>query len=145
MDAGRIYREATVTGASPLALVVRLYEQIIQDLRQAIKAFEQNDIQLRTGKINHAILVIGYLESQLNFAEGGKPAETLHNFYAVLRGALIAAQVRQSKELLAQQITDVLAIREAWIAVERAESGNIGAVGKPPAAPANTAPLEWNG
>ena len=77
MNAGRMYREGTVQGASPAALVARLYEQVIHDLRQALKALEQNDVELRTSKINHAILVIGYLESQLNFDAGGKVAGIL--------------------------------------------------------------------
>ncbi len=121
MDAGLSYRAGNVAGASPVALVARLYEQMIHDLRQAMNALEQNDIELRTGKINHAVLVIGYLESQLNFDAGGKVAENLKNFYHSLRENLLQAQLQQSTALLARQITDLLAVREAWIEVERAE------------------------
>jgi flagellar secretion chaperone FliS len=147
MDASRLYREATITGASPIALVVRLYEQIVQDLRQAINAFQKGDVELRTAKINHAVLVVGYLQSQLDFAKGGAVAQTLRDFYDVLRGNLFEAQIRQSKKLLEQQITDVLAVREAWITVQAAESSSP-AESQPPTGSAiatSVARAEWNG
>jgi len=122
MNAGLLYREGTVGGANPISLVARLYEQTIEDLRRAIRALERNDVEQRTNKINHAILVIGYLESQLDFTAGGEVAENLKNFYDSVRANLVRAQFQQSRALLAQQITDLLAVREAWIEVERTEN-----------------------
>jgi flagellar secretion chaperone FliS len=148
MNAQRYYREATVAGASPIALVVRLYEKIIEDLREAIKALEQNKIELRTAKINHAILIIGCLDSKLNFAEGGKVAEQLRTFYSALRANLLQAQLKQSKEVLARVITDLLAVREAWLVVERSESAPAGVElhsGAPPIPQPGAPRLEWNG
>jgi len=124
MNAGLLYREGTVAGASPVALVTRLYEQMIQDLRQAVTALEHNDIELRTKKINHAILIIGYLQSTLNFAASATFAETLKSFYDALRARLVRAQFAQSKSILQQQITDLLTVREAWVEVEHAEKRN---------------------
>jgi len=125
MEADRLYRVGSVQGASPAALVARLYEQIIEDLRQAVKALQQNQIESRTNKINHAILVLGHLHSQLDFAAGGKVAEDLGNFYGTLRANLIQAQVEQSEVILRSQITDLLTVREAWVEVERAEGSRL--------------------
>jgi flagellar protein FliS len=110
-----------VRGASPVELVVRLYEQIVEDLRQAAIAIEQNDIERRTKRINHAILVVGHLQSSLEFVNGGKVALDLSHFYDVLRQNLVQTQFYPSKRGLTQQITDLLAVREAWVEVERAE------------------------
>jgi flagellar protein FliS len=115
------YRENDVRGATAVRLVVLLYEQLVQDLSQALHAIEQNDIELRTKRINHAILVIGHLQSPLDFANGGKVAQDLDNFYNVLRQNLIQVQFHPSQAGLSQQITDLLAVREAWTEVERAE------------------------
>jgi flagellar secretion chaperone FliS len=125
MSVQQSYREATVQGASPIELVVRLYEQIIEDLRQAAKAFEQNDIPGRTDRIKHAMVVLGHLQSPLDFGNGGKVAQDLDHFYNVLRQNLLQVQFHPSKRGLNQQITDLLAVREAWIKVERAESSSI--------------------
>jgi flagellar secretion chaperone FliS len=124
-NARTAYRENNVRGATPVQLVVLLYEQMIQDLTQAGQAIEQNDIKLRTERINHAILVIGHLQSPLDFDQGGKVAKDLEHFYNVLRQNLVQVQFFPSKAGIQQLITDVLAVREAWIEVERAESPSV--------------------
>jgi len=116
-----VYRENDVRGATAVRLVVLLYEQLVQDLRQALQAIEQNDIEVRTKRINHAILVIGHLQSPLDFANGGKVAQDLDHFYNALRQNLVQVQFHPSQAELSQQITDLLAVREAWTDVERAE------------------------
>ena len=105
-----------------MQLVLRLYEQIIEDLRQALKAIEQNQIDLRTNKINHAILVIGHLQSRLNFEAGGQVSQNLDRFYNVLRSSLMEAQFKASSELISARINDLLGLRAAWVEVERGES-----------------------
>ena len=62
MDPRIAYRQADARGATSLRLVVLLYEQIIQDLRQASLAIDQNNIELRTKRINHALDVICLLQ-----------------------------------------------------------------------------------
>ena len=121
----KAYREADVRGASAVRLVVLLYEQIVRDLTQAAQAVGQNDIELRTRCINHAILVVGYLQSPLDFGKGGKVAKDLDQFYNVLRQSLMQVQFFPSKTGMGQLITDALAVREAWSEVERAESALI--------------------
>ncbi|MGB6386293.1 MAG: flagellar export chaperone FliS [Terriglobales bacterium] len=125
MNIQQSYREATVQGASPVQLVIRLYEQMIEDLRQAAIAVEQKDIQRRTRHINHAILVIGHLQSPLDFDNGGKVARDLDHFYNVLRQNLLQVQFYPSKRGLTQLITDLLAVRSAWIEVERVERSSV--------------------
>jgi flagellar protein FliS len=115
------YREATVRGASPVELVIRLYEQAIEDLRQAAIALEQNDIERRSNRIKHALLILGHLQNSLDFTHGDKVAQNLNDFYNSLRKNLLWVQLHPSKRGIQQQITDLLAVREAWIEVERKE------------------------
>ncbi len=122
MNIQQSYREGTVRGASPVELVVRLYEQTIEDLRQAANAIETNDIMLRTKRIKHAILVVGHLQSALDFDKGGKVAKDLDNFYNTLRQNLVQVQFHPSKHGVTQLITDLVAVRKAWIEV--AQTGN---------------------
>jgi flagellar secretion chaperone FliS len=122
MNIQQSYRESSASGASPVDLVVRLYEQIVEDLRQASLAIEQNDIRRRTKRINHAILVVGHLQSPLDFDNGGKVARDLETFYNTLRQNLVQVQFFPSKPALAQLITDLLAVRKAWVEVGRAET-----------------------
>lgn len=121
MDPRIAYRQADARGATSLRLVVMLYEQIIQDLRQASLAIDQNNIELRTKRINHALDVICLLQATLNLERGGRVAQNLVRFYDTVRANLCEAQFQASKEILARQVTDLLTVREAWEQVERLE------------------------
>jgi len=121
MDPRIAYQQADARGATSLRLVVLLYEQIIQDLRQASLAIDQNNIELRTKRINHALDVICLLQATLNLERGGQVAQNLVRFYDTIRANLCEAQFQASKEILARQVTDLLTVREAWEQVERLE------------------------
>src|ERR1700728_4577645 len=97
MSVQHTYREAMVQGASPVGLVVQLYEQIVEDLRQGAKALDQEDIRGRTKCISHAILVIAHLQSSLDFGNASKVAKDLDHFYNVMRQNLVQVQFYPSK------------------------------------------------
>ncbi|HXJ85944.1 MAG TPA: flagellar export chaperone FliS [Candidatus Binatia bacterium] len=120
MNPGLTYRESAVSGASPVRLVILLYEQAIGDLRRALAAHARGDVESRTREIDHAILVIGHLEATLDKVQGGKVAQNLVRFYEQLRTGLVEAQCAQSAAALEQQISHLLLIHEAWGEVEKA-------------------------
>jgi len=119
MDPRSAYREGAVRGASGVRLIIFLYEQAIQDLRRAAVAMEQGNIEMRTLQINHAISVIGHLQGTLDRERGGRVGRDLERFYRSMRGRLIDAQALASSEILYQQISDLLSVRESWIEVDR--------------------------
>jgi flagellar protein FliS len=120
MDAKLLYRKASTHGASPVQLVILLYEQCIEDLRRAIIALEKRDIEARTREINHAIKVIGQLHSSLDMERGGEVARNLEFFYNMVRRGLVEAQATQSARTLELQISHLVLIHGAWLEVERA-------------------------
>jgi flagellar protein FliS len=123
MDARSSYREAAVRGASPVRLVICLYEQAIEDLRRAVIALEKGDIETRTRGINHALTVIAQLQGSLDMERGGDVARNLERFYSLVRVGLIEAQTKQSARILEQQISQLATVHEAWLEVERATAG----------------------
>ena len=122
MNAQQLYREGGVLGASAVQLVIRLYEKMIDDLRRASDAIEKNDIPLRTDRTKHALLILGHLESSLDFEKGGKVARDLQLLYKNLRSRLLHLQFHPSKPQVSQIITDLLSVRSAWVKVESAKS-----------------------
>lgn len=116
------YREAAARGASKVRLVVLLYEQIIRDLNTALQALEQNHIERRTEAINHAMTVIGHLQSTLDLQLEAPVVRHLGRFYTMLRARLIEAHARASRQILQEQVAYLLEMREAWAEVDRVES-----------------------
>jgi flagellar secretion chaperone FliS len=121
MNIQQSYREAAIRGANPVALVVRLYEQMIEDMRQVALAIEASDIPRRSDRIKHVIIVIGHLQSTLDHAQGGKVAQDLGKFYDALRQNVVYVQFHPTRRAATHVITDLLTVREAWIQVEQAQ------------------------
>jgi flagellar protein FliS len=120
MNAGLYYREAAVAGASPVRLVILLYEQAVEDLRRALSAQDKGQVEARTAAINHAILVLGHLQASLDKDRGGSVAANLDRFYTQVRAGLVEAQVRQSASEIERQISLLMNVHEAWCGVEKA-------------------------
>ena len=119
MNPGLSYREAAVAGASPVRLVILLYEQAVEDLRRAMAAHRRGDIEGRTREINHAILIVGHLQATLDKERGGKVATDLERFYQQLQAGLVEAQGKQSAAGIEQQIAHLMQVHEAWCQVEK--------------------------
>jgi hypothetical protein len=52
-NAALAYREATSLGASPVGVVVLLYDRLAQDIHAAVAAMRSNQVETRGLSINH--------------------------------------------------------------------------------------------
>ena len=108
------YRRSAIAGASPIGLVIALYDTLSGDLRRAATAIRNNDIQKRCAELNHASLVLGQLESWLDKDSGEQLTQNLATFYAYLRSKMMEASVKQSAATLEEQIELISQVRSAW-------------------------------
>ncbi len=108
------YRQFSVQGATPLGLVVMLYDGAIAALRQAVTAIEAHDIEKKCTHLNRAIAIILQLEGTLNFELGGEVAQTLKTLYLYSRGEIMKANIENSAEILLSLIEKISTVREAW-------------------------------
>jgi flagellar protein FliS len=108
------YRKTAVEGASGFGLLIALYDTLAGDLRRAADAQRKDDIDRRCKEINHALLVIAYLDDWIDREGGGELAQKLIVFYTTMRKRLIEAQAKQSPEMLEEQMNLVLSIRGTW-------------------------------
>lgn len=117
-DHALIYRQSAARGASPIGLVVMLYDTIINDLRRGMQAMREKNIEVRSFELGHAITVIGHLQSTLDREQGGEVARCLDRFYNVTRGKILEAAITQSEEILRQLLEQFLIVRDGWQQVE---------------------------
>jgi len=129
-NAAFAYCEAASIGATPVGIVVLLYDRLAQDIHHAAVAMKSSDVEARGLHVNHALLILQQLQGRLDFAVGGTAARQLDAFYSVIRGKLIEAQIRQSPELLLAQAQAIAQVREGWATVESngypASAGTVG-------------------
>ncbi|HZQ17378.1 MAG TPA: flagellar export chaperone FliS [Terriglobales bacterium] len=118
MNPKRAYQEAAVRGANPVRLTILLYDQLVQDVSRAAQALGSSRLEDCAQHIGHAISVIGYLQATLRNDTGRDVARNLGRFYTMLREKLMEAQVRSSREILAELQHQLMEVREAWIKVE---------------------------
>src|SRR5450756_920426 len=105
------YRKSAIEGASPIGLVIALYDTVWGDLRRAAAAIRINDIEARCKELNHALLVLGQLETWVDVENGGELGHNLTSFYAYLRGKMLEASIKQSAPMLEELMELVLYVR----------------------------------
>jgi flagellar secretion chaperone FliS len=140
------YRQFSVQGATPLGLVVMLYDGTIAAMQRAVAAIEAHDIQKKCAHLNHALAVIAQLEGTLNFERGGEVAQTLKYFYVYARTQALKANIENSPEMLRSLIEKFTNVREAWNQAEHKLSASrpAGASEGPPDGPSSTPkPGSW--
>ncbi len=54
----RHYRELAIKAATPVGLIVLLYDMAIESLSHAVREIDAGDIEARTADLNHALTVI---------------------------------------------------------------------------------------
>ncbi len=108
------YRDCAVHGASPIGLLLALYDRLVLDLRNAAHAIQHKDIENRCKELNHALLIVGQLESWINRESGGESAENLVHFYSYIRAKMFEASVKMAPRILEDVAGTILHVRSAW-------------------------------
>ena len=114
------YQEHALDGASPVDLVVALYDGIIRFLYVAIAAVERGDIRGRRIAVKRALAIVIHLQARLRMDIGGRPAQVLSEFYASMFALIVQASLGASTQRFEEVIGCVRSIRDAWrqVAVE---------------------------
>jgi flagellar protein FliS len=121
-DPVRSYRESAVRGASPLGLIVILYDEMVRSIRKSRDCFERGDIEGRGKALMHVVEVIGYLQSILDFEKGGDVARNLASFYNFMRMKLLEIHIKPSPEGLDMLAAEFAKLSAAWRQVDEAQS-----------------------
>lgn len=117
------YQEHTLDGASPVDLVVALYDGIIRFLYNAIAAVERGDVDGRRIAVKRALAILIHLQARLRMDIGGRPAQILSEFYASMFALILQASVGASARRFEEVIGCVRNLRDAWKQVAIDTSG----------------------
>ena len=118
------YREHALEGASAVDLVVALYDGIIRFLYAAIAAVERGDADARRTAVKRALDIIIHLQARLRMDVGGRPAQSLSEFYAAIFAQILQASQGSSKAKFEHAIDCVRNVRDAWREVAKTPAAN---------------------
>jgi flagellar secretion chaperone FliS len=108
------YREVAVSTATPLQLIVMLYDEAICSLQEARGHLERKDIGSRSRALNKSIAIISELQSCLNLQAGGEIASSLNRLYDYMKRRIFRANVEQSIQPIAEVEILLENLRAAW-------------------------------
>jgi len=108
------YQEHALDGASPVDLVVALYDGIIRFLYAAISAVERDDVQGRRVAVKRALAILIHLQARLRMDIGGRPAQVLSEYYASMFALILQASQSASASRFEEVIGCIRNVRDAW-------------------------------
>ena len=121
------YREidnvGSVTGRSPIELILLVYDRIADKLLAAEAAIDSNRADLLGTAIGEAIDLISQgLLAALDYERGGEIATNLGAIYDYALRRLLYANLRKDVKVV-REIADLLAgLREAWVSIQQGAS-----------------------
>jgi flagellar secretion chaperone FliS len=108
------YQEHALDGASPVDLVVALYDGIIRFLYGAVAAVERGDVQGRRVAVKRALAILIHLQARLRMDIGGRPAQVLSEYYASMFALILQASLAASSVRFEEAIGCIRNVRDAW-------------------------------
>jgi flagellar protein FliS len=113
------YQQSSVRGATPVGLIIALYDTILRDFRRALDALDSSNVEARVFELNHALTVIAHLKNVLDHDKGGDAASQFSRFYEVTRAMIVDVNLKSSRESLLQLTELYTGLRQAWLQADR--------------------------
>lgn len=113
------YQKNAVTGASPVQLVVMLYDGALKWMRQGREAIAQGDLPQQNQCLQRAQKIVLELMSSLDMQRGGEIASNLLGLYGFVVEQLVLANVEDKPEPIDHCIAIFTELRSSWIEVDR--------------------------
>lgn len=112
--ASRQYQNQELMAASPVRLVVMLYERAIGSLNEAVEAIAAGDIERRWQANKKAVDIITHLALTLDFEQGGEIARNLDNLYRFMLRMLLDVDLRNDPKPARHVIGLLEPLCESW-------------------------------
>lgn len=118
------YLQRQVDQASPIELIVLLYEGAIRFLNSARKSIHQKDIELASTAIIRARSIITELMSSLDMEKGLDTAQNLLSLYAFIYEQLVYANIYKEVQYLDNAEELLTGLLDAWRNIASETSGS---------------------
>lgn len=126
MAYGRIaqeYQKQIVNGASPMQLVVILYDGALRFMEQGRHAMARCDLERQNYCLQKAQRIVVELMGALDLEKGGDIARNLFRLYGYVLNELVRANVEDEVESVDRSIRVFSELRDSWSAMTQSVPG----------------------
>ncbi len=113
------YRKSCVETASPLGLIIMLYDGALSKLANAERHMKEGQRDESGACLTRAQDIIYELMACLDMERGGEIARNLYRIYEYMTFRLVQANLRQDAEIIMEVRGHLSQLREAWEEVEK--------------------------
>ncbi len=124
--------------ATPLQLVIMLYDGAIKFMRAAIKEMEKGNVEKQNELLVRAQDIITELLISLDEEKGGDIAKNLKMLYIYMKNRLIEANINDDIKAVEEVIELMKSLKEAWVEVEKRERTKAATTNSKPTQPTST-------
>ena len=112
------YRKSSVSSASPLRLVVMLYDGALRFMEAGKHAMGKGDVYAQNENIQKAQSIITELMATLDMDQGGEVAGNLSSLYSYIYQRLVEANIEDKPEHIDECAQLLRDLRESWADLE---------------------------
>jgi flagellar protein FliS len=114
------YRKSAVAGASPLQLVVMLYDGCLRFMEAGKRAIQDRDLEKQNDSLQRAQRIIAELMSTLDMEKGGDVSQNLLSLYTFAYNRLVEGNIEDRVEYVDHAIQVMSGLRDSWVQLESA-------------------------
>lgn len=109
-----VYRRTEAQSASPVQLVVMLYDGALQSLTEAGAAQAAGDLRRRGLALRRVAAIIAECHATLDLEQGGAIASELDRLYSYISGRLLDITVKRDGTAIDEIYRLLAPLRQAW-------------------------------
>ena len=112
-----VIAQGAVADAHPHALVLTVLDAALERMRAAKAGMERGETRRKAALLHSAVVLITELRGNLDARQGGELAGNLDELYGYMTRRLIHANLNNDQAALAEVISLLAEIRDAWAAI----------------------------
>lgn len=123
------YKRSQIESATPVQLVVMLYDAAIDSLKKALQIQEEDDSPDGIEKFHNQLIrcqnIITELTVSLDMDRGEEIAKNLFRLYEYMNHRLIDANIKKDEEPVKEVIKLLEILREGWVSIQDKDEAQV--------------------
>ncbi|MHB8637576.1 MAG: flagellar export chaperone FliS [Fimbriimonadaceae bacterium] len=112
------YQKGAINGASPVGVIVMLYDAAIRFMEQGKAAMAFADYDKQNTMLQKAQKIVTELMGSLDMEQGGDIAKNLMSLYTYTWNELVQANIHDKPECIDHALLVFTELRESWVAID---------------------------